>query len=102
MPLRTYLFALAVFAGALSAQPTPCKASPEIAAEFQDAAAASAAVTDPFGALKKAKPFLALCYRHPDDLFVHERYQDAMHDNGIEGHLRLLTKQYKTLARPVT
>jgi len=77
--------------------PHLCQASPEILAEFREAATASAAVEDPFGALKKADPFLALCYRHPDDLFVHERYQDAMHENGIEGHLRLLTKQYKTL-----
>jgi hypothetical protein len=91
------MFALAVCSGALSAQPVPCKASPEILAEFQEAATASAMVTDPFGALKKVEPFVALCYRHPDDLFVHERYQDAMHENGIEGHLRLLTKQYKTL-----
>jgi hypothetical protein len=97
MPLRIYVFSLAVCAKALSAQPVPCTASPEILTEFQEAATASAAVTDSFGALKKAEPFRALCYRHPDDLFVHERYQDAMHENGIEGHLQLLTKQYKTL-----
>jgi tetratricopeptide (TPR) repeat protein len=97
MLIRKYTLALAVCASALSAQPAPCNASPEILAEFREAAAASAAVTDSFGALKKAQPFLELCYRHPDDLIVHERYQDAMHENGIEGHLRLLTKQYKTL-----
>ena len=47
--------------------------------------------------MDKAAPFDAVRHRHPDDLFAHERYQDAIHDNGIEGHLRLLAKQYADL-----
>ncbi len=35
--------------------------------------------------------------RHPDNLFVHERYQDAINEYGIEGHLRLLNKEYQEL-----
>jgi hypothetical protein len=66
-------------------------------AEFRQAAALAAAVTDPFGALDKAAPFRAVRDRHPDDLFAHERYQDAVNEYGIEGHLRLLNKQYQEL-----
>jgi len=74
-----------------------CQASPEIQAEFQNAATISSSVTDPFGALERSAPFLAVRDRHPNDLFTHEKYQDAMHENGIEGHLRLLAKQYGEL-----
>ncbi len=65
--------------------------------EFQKAAALAAAVADPFGALDKAAPFLAVRNRHPDNLFAHESYQDAVNDYGIEGHLRLLHKDYQEL-----
>jgi hypothetical protein len=74
-----------------------CEPTPEIQAEFQKAAALAAAVSDPFGALDKAAPFLAVRDRHPGDLFAHERYQDAIVEYGIEGHLRLLGKQYEDL-----
>jgi len=74
-----------------------CGPTPEIQTEFQRAAAIAAAVADPFGAFDKAAPFLAVRDRHPDDLFAHERYQDAVNEYGIEGHLRLLHKQYKEL-----
>jgi hypothetical protein len=74
-----------------------CEPGPEIQAEFQQASALAAAVTDPFGALDKAAPFLAVRNRHPDNLFTHERYQDAINEYGIEGHLRLLNKEYQEL-----
>jgi len=79
------------------AEPVSCRPSPELLREFQQAAAISAAVTDPFGALDKAAPFLAVRDRHPDNLFAHERYQNAIFENGIEGHLRLLARQYHDL-----
>lgn len=82
---------------AWSAQPDLCQPSAEIQAELQKAASISAQVTGSFAALDKAAPFLALRDRNPDNLFVHESYQDAIHENGIEGHLRLLTKQYEKL-----
>jgi hypothetical protein len=80
-----------------SAEPAACGPSPELQAEFQEAATISGAVADPFGALDKAAPFLAVRDRHPDNLFAHERYQDAIYENGIEGHLRLVAKQYHDL-----
>jgi hypothetical protein len=74
-----------------------CEAPPEVEREFQKAAAASAAVTDPFAALDKAAPFQAVRDRYPDNLFAHERYQDSIHEHGIEGHLALLARQYTSL-----
>ena len=74
-----------------------CRPSPELEAELQNAAELSAAVADPFAALDKAAPFRAVRDHHPDDLFAHERYQDAMNEYGIEGHLRLLNKEYRAL-----
>jgi hypothetical protein len=98
MPVFRPILAVLFVAGAVwCAEPAACGPSPELQAEFQEAAAISAAVADPFGALDKAAPFLLVRDRHPDNLFAHERYQDAIHENGIEGHLRLLTKQYNDL-----
>jgi hypothetical protein len=74
-----------------------CEPTAEIQAEFQKAATLAAAVADPFGALDKAAPFLAARDRHPDNLLAHERYQDAVNEYGIEGHLRLLNKEYQEL-----
>jgi hypothetical protein len=92
MPARTLL--LAAFCWQCQAA---CEPTPEIEAEFQKAAKLAAAVTDPFGALDKAAPFRAVRDRHSDDLFAHERYQDAVNEFGIEGHLRLLNKEYRAL-----
>lgn len=74
-----------------------CQPTPELEAEFQQASALAAAVSDPFGAWDKAAPFRAVRDRHPDNLFAHERYQDAVNEYGIEGHLRLLNKDYQAL-----
>jgi hypothetical protein len=74
-----------------------CEPTPQIQAEFQTAAELAASVADPFGALDKAAPFLAVRHRHPDNLFAHERYQDAVNEYGIEGHFRLLNKEYQAL-----
>jgi hypothetical protein len=74
-----------------------CEPTPDVQAEFQKAAALAAAVADPFGALDKAAPFRAVRDRHPDNLFAHVRYQDAVNEYGIEGHLRLLNEEYQEL-----
>jgi hypothetical protein len=74
-----------------------CQLPPEVETAFQNAAAASAAVTDSFAALERAAPYLAVRDRYPDNLFAHEHYQDAIHDYGIEGHMRLLARQYAEL-----
>jgi pentatricopeptide repeat protein len=74
-----------------------CEPAPEIQAEFQKAAVIAAAVADPFAAFDKAAAFLGVRDRHPDNLFAHERYQDAVNEYGIEGHLRLLNQEYQEL-----
>jgi hypothetical protein len=43
-------------------------------------------------------PLLALRRQHPQDLWVNERYQDAVQQYGIEGHLRKLTEEYQVLS----
>jgi hypothetical protein len=98
MLIRSIRFALACSCLSWCAESSKlCQATPDIKAELQKAALVSSSVTDPFGALEKAAPFLAVRDRQPDDLFAHEAYQDAIHENGIEGHLRLLAKQYGAL-----
>jgi hypothetical protein len=74
-----------------------CASEPEIRVELAKAASLSAAIHEPFAALAKAEPFKILTQRFPDDLFVHEAYQDTIHENGIEGHLRLLAREYEDL-----
>jgi hypothetical protein len=74
-----------------------CGPAPELQAEFQKAAEQAAGVADPFGAIEKSVPFRAVRDRHSGDLFAHERYQDAMNEYGIEGHLRMLNKEYLEL-----
>jgi hypothetical protein len=45
--------------------------------------------------------------KYPGNLFVHERYQDAVHEHGIEGHLAALPRSIRrssgsTLGAPST
>ena len=88
---------LLVFLSSLHAQATPataCEPSPAIRAALERAnAAANGRDFD-----NNVAPFLALRQRHPSDLVVHERYQDAVQRYGIEGHLRKLTEDYQVLS----
>src|ERR1700719_564445 len=97
MPVLRLLFSVIFASLAWCAATLSCRPPLELQVEVQRAAAISAEVADPFGALDKAAPFLAVRDRHPDNLFAHERYQDAIYENGIEGHLRLLARQYNDL-----
>jgi hypothetical protein len=72
-----------------------CKLSPEIRSELAKASNLTALPSD-FDS--KVAPLLALRQRHPDDLVVHELYQDAVQLYGIEGHLRKLTEEYQILS----
>ncbi len=40
----------------------------------------------------------ALRRQHPGDLWINQRYQDAVQQYGIEGHLRKLTEEYQVLS----
>ncbi len=72
-----------------------CQPAPAIRAELAQAARV---VADPSDFEKHVAPLLALRERYPDDLLVHESYQDAVQQHGIEGHLRKLTEDYQVLA----
>ena len=82
---------------ARAAQSVVCQASPEIRGEIQQADAVP--VSNPVDFDHNIIPFRSLRERHPTDLFVHERYQDAVKEFGIEGHLRVLTQEYQQLAQ---
>jgi hypothetical protein len=73
-----------------------CGPAVGIRAELRKAAALPE--SDPVAFDDNIAPFAALRESYPDDLYVHESYQDAVQRNGIEGHLRHLTEEYQGLA----
>jgi hypothetical protein len=73
-----------------------CGPRPEILAELENAAAIR--ISDRSAFDQNVAAFQALRERYPNDLFVHESYQNAVQRLGIEGHLRGLTDDYQTLA----
>jgi len=94
--LRIAVFALLSLANAWAGQLAVCEPSAEVRAALEKAAALS--VADPTASDQNIAPFQALRERYPGELFVHERYQDAVQQYGIEGHLRELTENYQALA----
>ena len=95
--MRFSLVFLAVILGTAAgrAQSAACRPSPAIGAELQRATARP--VRDAADFEGNMAPFKALRQRYPDDLFVHESYQDAVQRFGIEGHLRALAEEYQGL-----
>ena len=94
--LGVALFALLGCANAWAGQPAVCEPGAEVRAALEKAAALS--VADPTASDQNIAPFQALRERYSGELFVHERYQDAVQKYGIEGHLRELTENYQALA----
>src|SRR5713226_2469398 len=94
--LRAGLVASALFASAaaLSAAGDLCEPSLEVRQEIAKALSATPE-TGTFEELTAA--FKALRERFPNDLFAHVRYQDAVNERGIEGHLKALTEEYLAL-----
>jgi hypothetical protein len=86
--------ALFASSAAVSAQSELCEPSAQIQQEVTKASSATAekATFEEFIA-----PFRALRERLPHDLFVHARYQDAVNERGVEGHLKSLTEEYRVL-----
>ncbi len=95
MFLRLILMTLLTYRAAASPADV-CEPDPAIRVQIQNAAARRP--TNPAAFDENVAPFLALRQHHPNDLFVHERYQDAVQQYGIEGHLRLLTQEYQALS----
>jgi hypothetical protein len=94
-PCRPLAAIAALFASAApGVEQRLCEASREIQLEIERAASAA-----PPNALfdQATAPFRALRDRFPTDLFVHLRYQDAVADNGIEGHLKGMVAEYAKL-----
>jgi hypothetical protein len=94
-----FRLALFLFSCALAAHAAPrnyCAPEPAIRAELLKAD--SVVVTDPTAFDHNIEPFHLVRQRHPTDLFAQERYQDAVQQYGIEGHLRQLTQEYQTLS----
>jgi len=96
MLLRLAICILAASATVHAGQAEFCGPAAEVRAELEKAAALP--VTDPVAFDQNVAPFQELRERYPEDLFVHESYQDAVQRHGIEGHLRHLTEEYQTLA----
>ena len=95
MVLRSLM--IVVLSSAASGSQAPqCGPGPAIRAEILNAAARRP--TDSAAFDENVSPFLTLRRRHPDDLFVHESYQDAVQQYGIEGHLRMLTQEYQAIS----
>ena len=90
-----------LWAGALIAMASWCANGEWCAAgaKMQRAigAAESAAGNDPRATEQNIAPFAALRRSYPEDLFIHERYQDAVQHFGIEGYLRALSAEYEEL-----
>jgi pentatricopeptide repeat protein len=73
-----------------------CEPTAGVQAELQ--AAANVAVSDAMDFDRNIAPLSGLRARHPDDLFVHERYQDGVARHGIEGHVRAMVQEYQDRA----
>ncbi len=80
---------------ALSASQNYCEPSAQVQSELQKAASMTG--TDRTDFEQNVAPFRTLRTHHPGDLFVQERYQDAVQQHGIEGHLRALIEEYQSL-----
>jgi hypothetical protein len=77
------------------AQGGPCGPSHKIRVQLEKTTIVVADASDFDRALA---PLVALRQRYPQDLWVNERYQDAVQQYGIEGHLRKLTEEYQVLS----
>ena len=96
MTILSSLILLVLFASAAQGEaPAACELSTKIHAELAKVTEVKA---DPSDFDKHVAPLLALRQRYPDDLLVHELYQDAVQRFGIEGHLRKLTEEYQVLS----
>ena len=98
MRLRIAVFIFVAFAAHTklsAAQSSFCQPSTEVQPELNHATALLTS-TDSFD--QRVVPLQMVRARHPQDLFVHEAYQDWVQQYGIEGHLRALTSEYQVLA----
>jgi tetratricopeptide (TPR) repeat protein len=94
----TYVLSLLIgVVPALAMKPNaaPCGPEPAVRAQLEKAAAAPIGDVKDFD--RNIAPFLELRKSNPENLFVHERYQDAVRQHGIEGHLKAMAEEYQDL-----
>jgi hypothetical protein len=89
------LCAVCMILTSASAQGGPCGPSPEIRAKLEKIAVVVSNASDFDRALA---PLGALRQNYPNDLWVNQRYQDAVQQYGVEGHLRKLTEEFQVLS----
>jgi hypothetical protein len=89
-------FLLLAISSTAAAESSFCGPRPEVRAELEKAAAITISDRSDFD--QNIAAWQALRERYPNDLFVHENYQDAVQLFGVEGHLRVLTDEYQTLS----
>ncbi|HEY6333745.1 MAG TPA: hypothetical protein VI756_30795 [Blastocatellia bacterium] len=90
------LLTLLTSLGSQQAQMFACEPGPEIRSALEQANSVNA--TGP-GAIDVVLPALAsLRDRYPNDLFVHEAYQDAVVSHGVQGHLKTMRAEYRVLS----
>ncbi|MGC2186452.1 MAG: hypothetical protein WA637_24505 [Terriglobales bacterium] len=77
------------------AQGNACGPSPEIRPQLDRIKVVVTGASDFDRALA---PLRALRQQYQSDLWVNQRYQDAVQQYGIEGHLRKLTEEYQILS----
>jgi hypothetical protein len=80
----------------LALQTSSCEPAPDLQRQIQ--ATAKVAVRDAMDFDQNIASLRDLRARHPDDLFVNERYQDGVKQHGIEGHMRALIQEYQDRA----
>jgi hypothetical protein len=100
LPARTssipILIAFTLWVGpAYSAQGPRCHASAEVLQELGKVALLSA--LENATVEQVIEPLRSLRDRFPNDLFVHLRYQDAINERGVEGHLKEMFEEYLLL-----
>jgi hypothetical protein len=83
-----------LFLTSIWAQGDACGPSPEIRVQLENT---KVVVSGPSDFDRALAPLVALRHRYPNDLWVNQRYQDAVQQYGIEGHLRKLTEEYQVL-----
>ncbi len=90
------LVAAALFASstAVAAPRELCEASSDLQRDLEHA---SSPASEPINFDDFIAPFRALRERLPEELFVHMRYQDAVNERGIEGHLKQMVEEYSAL-----
>ncbi len=90
------LLALTLSASAANSAPGPlCEPGAEVLRELEEASPAT--VAENATVEQVIEPLRSLRVRFPDDLFVHLRYQDAIKERGVEGHLKEMFEEYLVL-----